>query len=86
MSGLGLVLTIRYLLLTDIFKMPISLEVVTILIGYRADVNNTVAFPNAVADSRKYHSVSAGRLDIVAYLFECGMNINLMEPFDDGFD
>ena len=40
------------------------LEVVKILIENLADVNDTVAAPSAVADSRKYHSVSAGRLDI----------------------
>ena len=63
-----------------------SLEVVKILIGYLANVNNTIAIHNVVANSREYHSVSADSLDIVAYLLECGVNIDLMEPFDDEFD
>ena len=54
------------------------------------DTNNTSGIHNAThdatAESKKYHSVSSGRLNIVAHLLERGRKITLIAQVHDGFE
>ena len=63
-----------------------SLEVVKLLVQHGADINSTTAIHNAVLNSVKFPPVNPGRLDIVAFLLDCGANINQLELTGDGFE